>query len=100
MGAPSSTLQVAVTDQIALVKISGRASFNCSVDFKTLVYELRDRGYRNFVLDLNGSSHGGADSYQIDLSHPLHIDQIVGSCGNVSTHCNFNLELLGNSTGN
>jgi len=52
MGAPSSTLQVAVTDQIALVKISGRASFNCSVDFKTLVYELRDRGYRNFVLDL------------------------------------------------
>jgi hypothetical protein len=54
----------------------------------------------NFVLDLNGSSHGGADSYQIDLSHPLHIDQIVGSCGNVSTHCNFNLELLGNSTGN
>ena len=52
MGASSSTLQVAVTDRVALVKISGRASFNCSVDFKTLVYELRDRGYRNFVLDL------------------------------------------------
>src|SRR2546425_4927787 len=48
----SPTLQVAVTDQAALVKISGRASFNCSVDFKTLVYELRDRGYRKFVLDL------------------------------------------------
>jgi superfamily I DNA/RNA helicase/anti-anti-sigma regulatory factor len=45
-------LQVAVTEQVALVKISGRASFNCSVDFKTLVYELRDRGYRKFVLDL------------------------------------------------
>ena len=52
MGASSSTLQVAVTDRVALVKISGRASFNCSVDFKTLVCELRDRGYRNFVLDL------------------------------------------------
>ena len=48
----SPTLQVAVTDQVALVKISGRASFNCSVDFKTLVYELRERGYRKFVLDL------------------------------------------------
>ncbi len=48
----SPTLQVAVTDQAALVKISGRASFNCSVDFKTLVYELRDRGYRDFILDL------------------------------------------------
>jgi anti-anti-sigma factor len=52
MGASSPTLQVAVSDQAALVKISGRASFNCSVDFKTLIYELRDRGYGNFVLDL------------------------------------------------
>ncbi len=48
----SPTLQVAVTDQVALVKISGRASFNSSVDFKTLGHELRDRGYRQFVLDL------------------------------------------------
>jgi|ERR1051326_1402315 anti-anti-sigma factor len=52
MGASSPTLQVAVTDQVALVKISGRASFNCSVQFKTLVYHLRDRGYQKFVLDL------------------------------------------------
>ena len=52
MSASSPTLQVAATDQVALVKISGRASFNCSVEFKTLVYELRARGYRNFILDL------------------------------------------------
>jgi len=52
MGAASPILQVAVAEQVALVKISGRASFNCSVDFKTLVYELRDRGCRKFVLDL------------------------------------------------
>ena len=49
----SPTLQVAVTDGVALVRIAGRASFNCSVDFKTLVYELKDRGYRKFVLDLS-----------------------------------------------
>jgi len=52
MGVSPSTLQVALADQTALVKISGRASFNCSVDFKTLVCELFDRGYRKFVLDL------------------------------------------------
>jgi anti-anti-sigma factor len=52
MSASSPTLQVAATDQVALVKISGRASFNCSVEFKTLVYELRARGYRKFILDL------------------------------------------------
>ena len=53
MSASSPTLQVAATDQVALVKISGRASFNCSVEFKTLVYELRARGYRKFILDLS-----------------------------------------------
>ena len=52
MSASSPTLQVAATDQVALVKISGRASFNCSVEFKTLVYELRARGYCQFILDL------------------------------------------------
>jgi anti-anti-sigma factor len=45
-------LQAAVTDQVALVKVSGRASFNCSVEFKTLVSELRARGYRKFILDV------------------------------------------------
>ena len=52
MAASLPILQVAVTEQVALVKVSGRASFNCSVEFKTLVYELRARGYRKFVLDL------------------------------------------------
>jgi anti-sigma B factor antagonist len=52
MSSSSPVLQVAVTGDIALIWISGRASFNCSVDFKTLVYELRDRGCRKFVLDL------------------------------------------------
>jgi hypothetical protein len=53
----------------------------------------------NLVLDLNGSSNSGSDSYQLDLTHPLHVDQITGVCGNASTNCNFNLVLLGNSTG-
>ncbi|SRR6266511_3141319 len=52
MAAPSPTLQVAATNQLALVKISGRASFNCSVDFKKLVYGLQEEGHRCFVLDL------------------------------------------------
>src|SRR5438093_955538 len=52
MAASSPTLLVAATDQVALVKISGRANFTCSVDFKALVYGLRDRGHRRYVLDL------------------------------------------------
>ena len=52
MGALSPTLLVAATDQVVLVKIAGRASFSCSVEFKALVYGLRDHGHRRFVLDL------------------------------------------------
>jgi len=53
----------------------------------------------NLVLDLEGSSNSGSDSYQMDLTHPLHIDQVSGVCGNASTDCDFSLVLLGNSTG-
>ena len=52
MAAPFPTLQVAVTPQVALVKISGRASFTSSVDFKNLVRGLQDQGHRCFVLDV------------------------------------------------
>jgi hypothetical protein len=54
----------------------------------------------NAVLVLDGSSFGGTDSYQMDLTHPLHFDTIAAQCANGSTHCNFNLVVLGNSTGN
>jgi hypothetical protein len=54
----------------------------------------------NVVLDLDGSSFGGKDAYQLDLTHPLHFDEVQTQCDNASTNCNFNLIVLGNSTGN
>ena len=54
----------------------------------------------NTVLVLDGSGFGGAVSYQMDLTHPLHFDSITSQCANGSTNCNFNLVVLGNSTGN
>ena len=44
---------VAVVDQTVCIKISGRANFTSSLDFKKLVTELTGRGYRRFVLDLS-----------------------------------------------
>ena len=52
MNTPSAKLLVLVGEQFACVKIVGRANFNSSIDFKTLIHELRDRGYQYFVLDL------------------------------------------------
>jgi anti-sigma B factor antagonist len=52
MGTGNCKLLVARGEGSALIKISGRATFICSADFKTLVYRLRDHGCRRFVLDL------------------------------------------------
>lgn len=46
------TMSVAVVEPTAFIKIPGRANFTSSVDFKTLVSELRARGVTHFVLDL------------------------------------------------
>jgi len=52
------------------------------------------------VLQLRGSDADGAASYQLDLTHPIHIDEIDAFCDNTSTDCLFSLAVLGNSTGN
>ena len=42
-----------VCEQFACIRIIGRANFTSSVDFKTLVTELRQRGCSRFVLELS-----------------------------------------------
>jgi anti-sigma B factor antagonist len=53
MPTASPTMKVSMIDQTTLIKISGRADFSSSVPFKTLVSELRLRGFSKFVLDLS-----------------------------------------------
>ncbi len=52
MSASPANLAVWVDDDFACVKITGRAGCACSVDFRTLILGLRDKGWRRFVLDL------------------------------------------------
>ena len=52
------------------------------------------------VLELLGSGNNGADSYQLDLTHPIRVDEIDASCNNGIQNCDFSLAVLGNSTGN
>jgi hypothetical protein len=53
----------------------------------------------NTVLELVGSGVNGAASYQLDLTHPIHVDEIDANCSNGSSDCDFSLAVLGNSTG-
>jgi len=53
MSPPAAKLLVLVGEKFACVKIIGRANFTSSIDFRTLVNELFEKGYRFFVLDLS-----------------------------------------------
>jgi anti-sigma B factor antagonist len=52
MSAPPGKMLVSVGKQCACVKITGRATFTSSIDLKTLVNELLQKGYNYLVLDL------------------------------------------------
>jgi anti-sigma B factor antagonist len=52
MTKPVPALSVAVVEHTAFIKVPGRANFNSSIDFKTLVTQLRERSFETFVLDL------------------------------------------------
>jgi anti-sigma B factor antagonist len=54
MAVPSAILMVLVGKDYACVKITGRANFTSSPDFKTLLEELTQKGYRHFLIDLAG----------------------------------------------
>jgi anti-anti-sigma regulatory factor len=45
-------LMVAECDQVVFIKINGKGDFNLSLDLKKLFVELRQRGYRRFVLEV------------------------------------------------
>ena len=52
MSTGAAKMSVYVGEKFACVRISGRANFASSVDFKTLITDLRQKGYSYFVLDL------------------------------------------------
>ena len=53
MASPSANLSVLVGSNFACVKIAGRANFASSPDFKTLIEQLRQKGYAHFIVDLS-----------------------------------------------
>ncbi len=83
-------MMVLVGEHFACVRIIGRANFASSVDFKTLVDELRHKGCHCFVLDLSecvlmdstflgvlaglglklSTGHGGLAGRRVELFNP------------------------------
>ena len=53
MSVSSAKISVFVDDHFACVRIVGRPNFTSSVDFKTLLNELYQKGCEHFLLDLS-----------------------------------------------
>ena len=110
---PGSVSQVcksnsAVSDSLWVVKNDLDQHSICSGDFyvtnitvagfdsNAATIEFRYQG--NVVLNLLSSPFHGSDSYQLDLTHSLHVDDVEVYCSAVNP-CQFELAMLGNSTG-
>ena len=52
MKPPCSSLSIWINNGSARIRIEGRANCNASLEFKTLIRTLHDRGHRYFILDL------------------------------------------------
>jgi anti-anti-sigma regulatory factor len=52
MNTPSARMLVWAGEKCSWIRIIGRANFTSSVDFRTLITELREKGCSYFVLDL------------------------------------------------
>jgi anti-anti-sigma regulatory factor len=52
MSTPAARMLVWAGEKCACVRIIGRANFTSSVDFRTLISDLRDKGCNYFLLDL------------------------------------------------
>jgi anti-anti-sigma regulatory factor len=99
---PSAKLLVWAGERCAAIRIIGRANFTSSVDFRTLIDELRLQGCSYFVLDLAecvimdstflgvlagfglklSSSNGGAGQHGIELLNPnARITELLDTLG-------------------
>lgn len=102
MNSTAAKLLVMTGEKFVCVKIIGRANYNSSIDFRTLITELKQKGFSYFVLDLSecvlmdstflgvlagfglkftlGGS--GADGRQIELYNPnARISELLENLG-------------------
>lgn len=48
----TASMSVCVGKQLVCIKLAGRANFQCSVHFKTLIHSLSEKGHSRFVIDV------------------------------------------------
>ncbi len=87
MNASPAKLMVAVADKVAFIKVNGKGDFNLSIDLKKLFNELRQRGFKRFVLEL-------CDCVMMDSTFLGLLAGIALDSGGNNGSSDFTLELI------
>jgi len=53
MNMPAAQIWVQTGKEYACIKVQGRANFTSSIDFNSVLIQLRERGYEHFVIELS-----------------------------------------------
>ncbi len=80
MNAPCANLTVLAGQRFACVKITGRANFNVSVNFKTLLNELQQQGYPYIVLELSECALMDSTFLGVLAGFGLKVNAAPGDC--------------------
>src|SRR6516162_3767117 len=81
MSTPPARMSVMVGEHFACIKITGRANFTSSIDFRTLITELRQKGFTYFVLDLSECQLMDSTFLGVLSGFGLKMSQMQGACG-------------------
>src|SRR5204863_1915223 len=80
MSANAARMSVLVGDRFCCIKIAGRANFNSSVDFKTLINELCAKGFHYFIIELSECVLMDSTFLGVLTGVGLQINEESGSC--------------------
>ena len=101
MATSSAKLLVLVGKEFACVKVSGRANFSSSPDFKLLLAGLAQKGYSHFIIDLSecvlmdSTFLGVLAGFGLKMNQPAAPDQRGIELSNPNTRVTELLENLG-----
>ncbi len=90
---PSNVL-VWVGEHFVCVKLTGRANFQCGVDFKSLVQSLSEKGHRRFVIDASECQLMDSTFLGVLASVALRYAPKVSGAGETAATCPPRLELV------
>src|SRR6188474_3355907 len=82
MNTAAAKLSIYAADGHACIRIQGRANFTSSIDFNTVLTQLREKGYEDFVIELSQCALMDSTFLGVLAGFGLRMTQANGADGN------------------